>query len=203
MLRRLSFAFVALALSTGSSVGQSVSAPIWTGLYVGAHFGGGRGELSGFDMSGVAGGGQIGYNYQFNQFVIGVEADASIANIANELTGTVGGWTGRAELTNSYLASVRGRIGFAIGPALVYGTGGVAQGHFRLDGAASNGIQAIALVGSGDALGYVFGGGIEYMFSQHLVGRIEGVRYQFNDELYGLTADYKVDVLRAGISYKY
>lgn len=206
MLRRLSLTFIALALSTGSSVAQSVPAPIWTGLYVGAHLGGGRGEigeLSGTNISGVAGGGQIGYTYQFNQVVVGVEADASIANIGDERSATAGGVTVRAEFTNSYLASVRGRIGIAVGPVLVYGTGGVAEGHFRLDVNVTNGNQAGGGVVSRNEQGYVFGGGIEYMFGQHLIGRIEGVRYQFNDQLYGLTADYKVDVLRAGISYKY
>ena len=184
-------------------------APIWTGLYVGAQLGGGSGELSVNNawntsgISGVAGGGQIGYNYQFNQIVVGVEADASIANIGEEIRASLGSNSLRAELTNSFLASVRGRVGFAVGPALIYGTGGVAHGHFRLDATATIGMQTGNLVRSRNEQGYVFGGGVEYMFNQRLVGRLEGLRYQFNDEIYGVSADYKVDVLRAGLSYKY
>ena len=205
MLNRFALAVVALAAAATSPSAQNLPAPIWTGLYVGAHLGGGWGELSqtsALDISGVAGGGQIGYNYQFNQVVLGVEADASITNIGDELRATAGGVTVRAEVTNSFLASVRGRIGLAVGPALIYGTGGFAQGHFKLDATATNGIQTVTMVQSFNHQGYVFGGGIEYMFSQHLVGRFEGLRYQFN-ELNGSTEDYKVDVLRAGLSYKY
>src|SRR5215469_11875750 len=49
---------------------------IWTGVYVGAHAGGGWADLGVGDTgTGFIGGGQIGYNYQINQWVLGVEAD--------------------------------------------------------------------------------------------------------------------------------
>lgn len=53
----------------------------WTGFYAGVNagygFGGFTGRGSGIfkDPSGFIGGGQIGYNHQINQMVIGVEAD--------------------------------------------------------------------------------------------------------------------------------
>src|SRR5262249_4775515 len=47
---------------------------VWTGLYVGAHVGGGWADLGvGDTASGFIGGGQVGYNYQINQWVFGVE----------------------------------------------------------------------------------------------------------------------------------
>ena len=63
----------------------------WTGFYVGAEFGGQWGQNStslvnnftgntllttgSYNTSGVVGGGLVGYNYQINQFVLGVEGD--------------------------------------------------------------------------------------------------------------------------------
>lgn len=59
----------------------------WTGFYVGAQVGGAWNDsrwsplsAPGFDPfntngSGVVYGGQIGYNYQINRFVIGIEGD--------------------------------------------------------------------------------------------------------------------------------
>jgi outer membrane immunogenic protein len=45
----------------------------WTGFYVGGHLGVGWADGG---SSGFLGGGQVGFNYQFNpQWVLGVEAD--------------------------------------------------------------------------------------------------------------------------------
>src|ERR1043165_2188332 len=87
-------------------------------------------------QSGVIGGGQIGYNWQVNQFVLGFEADA----VGTGLNG------GRGTATRSFgppillatvnqtvavdfgrmdwMASIRGRAGFGVDRDLVYGTGG-------------------------------------------------------------------------------
>src|SRR5947207_239651 len=58
----------------------------WTGFYVGGHVGYGWAEKDWRDAfglnlsnraSGFLGGGQVGFNYQINQFVLGVEGDFS------------------------------------------------------------------------------------------------------------------------------
>lgn len=78
------------------------------------------------------GGGQLGYNYQFNaNFVAGVEAD--IQGVATN-TATAGYAAGGAyvQATRSldYLGTVRGRLGYAVVPSLfVYATGGLAYGQ--------------------------------------------------------------------------
>ena len=92
--------------------------------------------------SGFIGGGQIGYNYQFNNsFVAGVEADLQgIAGStqtgkvfgsgvpvnfpAETITSAVG-----ANKRVDYIGTVRGRLGFLVTPTLLaYGTGGLAYG---------------------------------------------------------------------------
>src|SRR6266446_5745211 len=58
----------------------------WTGLYVGVHVGGGWADLGVGDTgSGFIGGGQVGYNYQINQWVWGLEAEVSGSGIKNNL----------------------------------------------------------------------------------------------------------------------
>lgn len=78
---------------------------VWQGLYGGVHLGFGDAGYT----DGILGGGQIGYNWQANRFVYGIEGDASI-------TDTDVDW----------LASVRGRAGFLLDERLLaYGTVGV------------------------------------------------------------------------------
>src|SRR5215211_663861 len=81
----------------------------WTGCYVGGHVGGGSGEKrvsapalapgisATGDTSGFLGGGQVGCNLQIGgNWVIGVEGEASAANIEGDITQTVLGITGTA-----------------------------------------------------------------------------------------------------------
>ncbi|WAC26933.1 TonB-dependent receptor domain-containing protein [Ancylobacter sp. SL191] len=127
----------------------------WTGLYVGGHFAYGFGEVTGetttadgsasaravnesADQSFYGGmwGGQIGYNYQFaNNVVLGVEADFSYADMGGSQQ--QGATEGAMLITRSmlesqtdyafeWLATLRGRLGYAFDDLMVYGTGGVA-----------------------------------------------------------------------------
>src|SRR6266404_1644153 len=58
----------------------------WTGLYVGVHAGGGWADLGvGDSGSGFIGGGQVGFNYQVNQWFWGLEVDVSGTSVKNTL----------------------------------------------------------------------------------------------------------------------
>jgi outer membrane immunogenic protein len=84
-LIKLGLAAVMLTSVSAASEGADVSSgpaylppasPIpfvynWTGFYVGAHAGVGWSDGD----SGFIGGGQVGFNYQINQWVLGVEGD--------------------------------------------------------------------------------------------------------------------------------
>ena len=78
---------------------------IWQGLYGGVHLGYG---WSG-DAEGVVGGGQVGYNWQSQQFVYGIEADISLADISvsERLVGP--GVVIKATGSIDWLATIRGR----------------------------------------------------------------------------------------------
>jgi outer membrane immunogenic protein len=89
---------------------------------------------------GWLGGGQIGYNWQQNSLVLGLEADIDWSNMRAStsapffVNGTIGGdianFTGNVGLSQSvdYFGTARGRIGWAWDQMLLFGTGGLAWG---------------------------------------------------------------------------
>jgi outer membrane immunogenic protein len=80
--------------------------PIWQGLYGGVHFGHADADTD----DGFVGGLQLGYNWQMDRIVYGVEGDLSIT-ASDNIDG---------------LGSVRGRLGYLVLPnLLIYGTAGV------------------------------------------------------------------------------
>jgi outer membrane immunogenic protein len=161
----------------------------WTGFYVGGNVGGSWGDArtdiagSGTTVSfpppslpitnapatfadsqtqrlnGVIGGGQVGYNYQFNpRWVLGFEADIqgsgergsnAFADPFSTLVCTAEGQAGclnqfsrfnglaatAYDAKISWFGTVRGRLGFLISDqVLLYGTGGLAYGRVELSG---------------------------------------------------------------------
>lgn len=170
-------------------------APSWTGFYVGVNAGAGwqtgKGTYSGSEqydslgtsMSGTAagftGGGQIGYNWQFSQYVLGVEADIEgLAGQATFNSGFYGEPKGNGlQARISWLSTYRGRAGFLITPnVLVYGTGGLAIGGVN-NKFAPNGINASSMGTtksvSKTQAGWVAGGGVEAMIDKHWIAGLE------------------------------
>ncbi len=102
-------------------------------------------------LDGVIGGGQIGYNAQFNRWVLGIEADiqatdqkrnTSTFTAFNGTNGPIPGFVGaqtvvtgtQTETANTRLdwfGTVRGRVGYTTGDLMWYGTGGYAYGQFK------------------------------------------------------------------------
>lgn len=157
-----------------------VPAPIfsWTGFYVGAFGGGGWNTWTGSDPTNPAGGtssvngsggiagGQIGGNYQINNFVVGLEGSYAWSNIGVTTNGPFAGGAGfTLTLKNDYIATVAGRLGVAVNNVLIYGKGGAAFTRDKYD--ANNGLAG-ALAGSAsgsfDRTGWLAGAGIEWMF---------------------------------------
>ncbi|MGC1860554.1 MAG: porin family protein, partial [Methylocystis sp.] len=95
---------------------------------------------------GVVGGGQVGYNFQFNQFLIGAETDfqgTSLTGggnntpltlfpspfIANSFLSPIGVLNG-SNVSLPWFGTVRGRVGYLFTPTLLlYGTAGFAYGQ--------------------------------------------------------------------------
>src|SRR3954447_11728273 len=83
----------------------------WSGFYIGAHGGWGFGDGD-FD-DGFIVGGQLGVNWQFNNFVLGAEGDGSFTDWGSD---------------NDAVGTVRLRGGFALDRFMPYITGGAAFG---------------------------------------------------------------------------
>ena len=98
------------------------AAPKWTGVYVGAHIGGGWGKAGSVSTSGIVGGVHGGYNAQFDKVVVGGEADITASGVENK------GFN--EKVSQTWLGSARARLGYTIDPALMaYGTAGLAMGN--------------------------------------------------------------------------
>jgi outer membrane immunogenic protein len=85
------------------------------------------------DKVGFVFGGQIGYNWQYDAFVFGVEADIQAADIGGSTVTTVRpevlGFTPRRRSNDvDWFGTVRGRAGVAFDRILIYATGGFAYG---------------------------------------------------------------------------
>ena len=108
----------------------------WGGVYVGGLIGVGSvdnayipigaadPEVSG---SGLVAGGMIGYNYQFDNFVIGAEADAMYMDIYNKNSAD------EVAQKLSSLYTMRARLGYAHDNTLFYGTAGIGFIRSRFD----------------------------------------------------------------------
>jgi len=189
----------------------------WTGFYVGGHIGGawtneqfvnngnggGFGDLvpgQGFRQrkSGIMGGAQIGYNWQANNYVFGMEGTISGLDNKGTVVNNVFGaarddvFTWRANL----LATIVGRAGFAVQNNLFYIKGGYAGVNNRLSVTDTVG----PFTGSGGqthwANGWTVGAGWEYGITRNWIVGLEYNYAAFGSQTYqlgGTSANYTFD----------
>jgi outer membrane immunogenic protein len=122
----------------------------WSGLYLGGNFGSasarnetslavlGTNEQFTLAPEGKIGGVQAGYNWQAANFVFGVEADIQGSTQKDNRTCVANcqganGTFATYDAKMPWFGTVRGRIGYAAGPALLYATGGYAYGSVKTD----------------------------------------------------------------------
>jgi len=178
----------------------------WTGFYLGINGGGAFGSSSwdstgSRNISGGLVGGTLGYNYQFGQAVVGVEGDIDWADINGTTTNAcpAGCKTG-----DSWLATVRGRLGYAAGRFMPFVTGGAAFGDIRASSPAFAGA-------SSSQAGWTLGGGLEAALTTNWTAKVEYLYVDlgsFNCGLNcGVTAtnnvSFHTNLLRAGVNYKF
>lgn len=156
-----------------------VEAFTWTGLYGGVNIGyafGGSDNVGihqnpgGYDgrygklgMSGIFGGGQVGGNMQFGNFVFGLEADIQAADIDDKASGSNAFRSTAAKSSVDWYGTLRPRLGVAFDRTLVYATGGLAFGGVDYRAATINAAGDYASFKKGTTrTGYTVGGGVEY-----------------------------------------
>jgi outer membrane immunogenic protein len=143
----------------------------WTGCYVGLNIGGGwvpstvtdgtlGVSLGSPTAAGVVGGGQFGCDYQLGQFVIGIQAMASAADIRGSAAATGGIVT--TNLNVPWVETLTGRVGFTVQPTtLLYLKGG---GAWVRDNVTLLTAGAVTATGIVTPTGWTVGGGIEFLF---------------------------------------
>jgi outer membrane immunogenic protein len=196
----------------------------WSGFYVGVFGGGGYGNHNLNNATGPAGfanftanysstggiaGGEVGYNAQSGNYLVGVEADGFWSDIKGDDNFALGSndatrlrWGG----------TLRARGGITVDRLLLFFTGGWAFGdlvHTNTDPV--NGIDQFTVHRSGLAAG----GGIAYALTDNLIGKVEYRYYDYGrfvrPGLPVLTANgqlpYTVDstysVVTLGLDYKF
>jgi outer membrane immunogenic protein len=126
--------------------------------------------------SGVIGGANVGYNYQINQWVLGIEGSVDGTSLSNTAVVAFPDGTSLTAHTKADIqGSIRGRLGIAWDRALIYGTGGVAFGGFNTDVSILN--PAVPFFANGNVsntrVGWTVGGGIQYAITNNWSVRAE------------------------------
>lgn len=193
----------------------------WNGFYVGGHIANGTGRgngtlsdpnptLVGNSFGSLYGGMQGGYNYVFTSgLLVGAEADVTFPNFQTYADGLIftGGTVQGTTVTDQidYIATLRGRFGYAFDHWLVYGTGGFAwsQARFSETPVAGN-LDTILLTRAGWALGLgaelaiapSWTARIEYLYDR--LGTVAGVFPSGT----GYQSMFDIQTLRLGLNYK-
>ena len=224
----------------------------WTGFYVGAHAGYGWGDPdSHIDwsnsvladgplppaipasyskrMKGFIGGGQIGFNYQAGNLVLGVEADISFTGIKGDkaagglLNAPFGTPFAYSESQNlRWFGTARGRIGFTPASSwLIYATGGLAFGKVE----AETHLTFIDIFGVPSArydgaksttkTGWTLGGGAETALVNNWTAKLEYLYYDLGTvQVLGISNtpapfttvndhDVRGHIVRVGLNYRF
>jgi len=196
----------------------------WGGIYLGINGGWGWGQTSwttGTNAAATFGtplswntssnggvvGGTVGANFQWDALVLGVEGDWDYSAINTGTSSTICNGTGACQTGNNWLATFRGRVGWAVDRVLFYATGG---GAFANVQTTFNGIQ-----NTRSQAGWTAGAGVEWAFADNWTARAEYLYVDLGNYNGTCTtaacgpgglpfsASLKENLLRAGVDFKF
>jgi outer membrane immunogenic protein len=230
-------AFAGAETYSGKEMKQVAPAPPpecnWTGFYLGLNVGGQFGHSEdndidgywtrdnsdfggewGYDESGVVAGGQVGYNYQWKWLVLGAEAEGGYMDLRGhgiEPWSDQSGGPNVGSSDSDFFTTLRGRVGFAFGHWLFYGTGGAIGVNYETR--INDKPEDVHGHRQDFDWGPTAGGGIEYMLNCHWSTKVEYLRYELDNQRFsGVWVDHgtfrfdgKTDgnIIRAGLNYKF
>lgn len=200
---------LAISIVTAATVGTAAAADLprnpapyyyppapsiynWTGLYAGLNLGYEWGKVtnSSINPSGVAGGGQVGYNWQTGQFVFGAETDIQLSGADD----TFAPW----KFSNPWFGTLRGRAGYAINNILLYGTFGLAYGNLNATFAGLDENKTL--------VGWAGGLGMEVGFTPNWSAKVEYLYMDLGSRFYTVTGGdngLQASYLRFGVNYHF
>jgi outer membrane immunogenic protein len=213
----------------------------WTGFYIGGQAGGGwfdnqvtngpnaaDGTVNfppGFvhntaHGSGGLGGGYAGFNYQVNQIVVGIDGDYSWAHLTGS-TSDIGptGFTNISNETVKWIATVTGRLGYAVNNWMFFGKAGGAWAGFSVNSATFNvaGVNTNNNTSSTTRNGWTVGTGVEWGFAPHWSTKLEYDYVKFTTANYnntdttvagvvtfpGRSATSNLSMVKLGVAYRF
>jgi outer membrane immunogenic protein len=227
----------------------------WTGFYIGGNVGYGWGDSSTstfldptsswaietplfrsqftalsdqtLNPAGVLGGLQLGYNWQFGQWVFGLEADIQATDLQESISVTgpnpPTARTFSESIRNNWFATFRPRLGLAFDRTLLYITGGLAVGDVEGSWSVAS-TNGYAKAGSFNdtRVGWTAGGGVEHAFLPNWTVKLEYLYTDLGDVSYNsvylpgstfappgfnyretITQDFTFHTVRAGLNYKF
>jgi outer membrane immunogenic protein len=223
-MKRFLLAGAALVAMVSASSAADLAAPVeepvvapftWTGFYIGAHGGWGFADSdvsfkdswgndwdTGFDHDGFVVGGQLGYNWAWNDtWLIGIEGDASFTDSDDDDDDFL------LSSDHRFLASIRGRVGFGFDRFLIFGSGGAAFAGFEMN----DDDPFFDDDDDNTFFGWAAGGGFEYAFTDYVSIGVEYLHYEFDNQDFDfdnpnrddLEADLSVDVVRGRLNVKF
>lgn len=207
-------AFAVPAFAADPMIELPMTAPgfDWTGYYAGlqAGYGWGQSDITGTpdpftaspDLDGGFIGGHVAGLWQFNQAVIGAEAELNYAAINGNVELAPGNSVG-TEI--KWFGSVNAKAGYAVDRLLVYGIGGIAFA----------GIETSQNVGTAFAktqtnVGWTVGAGVDYALTDKFVVGAQYRYYDFGSEHYDTPdafsdrdQDVKLNAVSLNLRYKF
>ena len=150
----------------------------WEGSYAGLQIGAGQmlsrvktgGTKKDFDTTNAVFGAFVGHNWQFNQFVLGLEADATFNGHKKSFNHAS---LGRVKAKNNWSVGAKARAGVAIGRVLPYLSAGLTASDYQLT---ANGTKK-----SSNAISLNLGGGLEYAVNEKVSLRADYSLHGLND----------------------
>ena len=223
MIRLLSLLFALIGISGSAFAADLPPAPprapaafappvappfTWTGFYIGGNAGAAWTQGNVSDSLGnswsnaqqavFAGGGQVGANYQFNWFLVGIEADfdwlANNHNSSNAVATPIGALQFSAN--DRWLTTLAARFGYAADNWLFYVKGGggwVGVSNPTVTNVTTGG--SISVSNSNSNSGWLAGGGIEWAFAPNWTARLEYDFLGLSSQSYTVTGPAFLDTV--------
>ena len=216
-------AYVVASIQIAFAGDKPLIAQGWTGFYIGPSvgwtLGSSKGDYTGippappapmvyypFDLkpSGAALGGLFGYNYQFVQWLFGVEGDLSWIGDAHDQVWDPAGSGRYDKIDLLWTGHARGRIGYVFDQYLIYFAGGASfaetrNWHYALDTLYSD---------ARTRAGFGLGGGLEAILSTQWRMRVEYLYDHFDNQYFGWTttrysnSDLTLNTVRLGLVFR-
>ena len=141
----------------------------FSGIEIGPDLGVALGAAGSANISGPAGGAHVGYNFQANRIVGGVEGDLTFGSIRS-------GSLGSSSFSENLASSARIKGGYVFGNLLAYGTLGWAWSTTDYKYLGDSSGQTVK--------GLAYGIGAEYPITRNVSIRAELLRYDFEGATY-------------------